>query len=136
MSFLAALGGWLLAPTVGTVASRLAADVIKPGDMSNTLLIGAGAHAVSALMFNHFTNTARDPGWKSFSNGGQWAEGITAGLLGAGGIYMKTDSGKAMLAKGLASAQANGVFATSQAPAKPVPGGVLGFLVMAKKAGY
>lgn len=147
MSWVATAGGVILGPIVGALAARVITDQVKPKELSTTLLIGAGAHAAAAVGAYALGDMAHEENVHAFAYGATWGSGISAGILGAGGLYAKTDGGKLALAR----------FAPAQAPSTgrehnygksavgalgyggqgcPAPSGLLGLLTAAKAHGY
>ncbi len=154
MSWIAAVGGFLLVPVVGSLAARVVSDVAKPQSLSSVILIGAAAHAVGAVAASAVSDHVKDDGLRSFAHGGVWGEGIAAGLLGISGLYALTPGGKAALADGgqlsreFALLQSGTPTTPSTTPTSltpktsgtyggsPVPAGLLGLLTAAKAHGY
>ena len=126
----------MLGPVAGGVASRVASDILKPKEISNTLIIGAMAHAASAYAFAHLSGEARDPGWRSFTRGALWGEGTSAAMLAAGGIVLKTESGKKLLSDSAEQARSTPMLASNPNLQPTAPAGLLGLLTMARKSGY
>ena len=150
MSWVATAGGVLLGPVVGALASRLVTDAAKPKELTSTLFIGAAVHAAVAFGASELAGAAKEENLHAFAYGATWGNGLSAALLAAGGIYFKTDAGKANLA--LAKRLEGGITivpATPTTPPKaitagsyyeggtcPAPKGLLGLLVAAKAHGY
>ncbi len=151
MSWVATAGGVILGPVVGSLLTRVVCDAVKPKDPSNTVLIGAAVYAASALASNEVADHLAEENTHAFAYGATWGNGIGAGLLVAGGLYLKTDSGKASLAQAdrLANALNPGGASSSSSTPKtmtsgssyaggycPAPRGLLALLTAAKAHGY
>lgn len=139
MSWIAALGGFLLVPVAGSLASRVAFDAAKPKDISTTLLIGAACHAAVGYGSYALSEKTQAPGLQSFAYGGAWGSGIASGLLAAGAGYAMTPTGKMKLAGANAALKSGDLVMSanpmSQAPLA-APTGILGLLTVAKSHGY
>lgn len=139
-NLLAAIGGFLLVPVAGSLATRAICDAAKPKSVTSVVFIGAAAHAAAALASSAAEDHFRDPALKSFLHGGVWGEGVAAGLLGAAGLYSLTPSGKLALANTpLAPVLPPGAVSSTAMAAPPMvsaPKGLLGLLTAAKAAGY
>lgn len=96
---LATIGGFLLVPVAGTLATHVVKQAAKTTDPGTGLMIGAACHAAVAFGAYHFEDSVHDGGVKAFLHGGTWGEGISAGLLAAAGAYLTTEQGKQAYAK-------------------------------------
>jgi hypothetical protein len=139
MSWIAALGGFLLVPVAGSLASRVAFDATKPKDISTTLLIGAACHAAVGYGSFVLSEKTHAPGLQSFAYGGAWGSGIATGLLVAGAGYAMTPTGKTKLSSANAALKSGDMVLSANPMNRgplAAPTGILGLLTVAKSHGY
>jgi hypothetical protein len=131
MSWPATAGGFLLGPIAGSLVARVVTDKVKPKELSTTLLIGSAVHAAAAVAAYSLAGMAHEENVHAFAYGTTWGSGIAAGLLGAGGLYAKTESGKIALSRyGFHQPQTSGELGAA------APSGLLGLLTAARSQGY